>query len=523
MRARDLPYMNIDNITGITVVHNTKDLIERAYNSIRKFHPSMKIIIVDGSDRSSPCFDYVSNLTSDANTRVFHVDRNIGHGRGLCVGIEKTETSYALIFDSDIEMLKSPIQAMSDMMGPGIYGVGYTEKTAFDGHEWGSKSVHKTQGWMRYLHPYFCLIDLREYKRYKPFIHHGAPAVNTMLDIHRRGLGDKVIKEFPGLGHSSGIGWVWKGEPREFIRHDTYGTRAIRRSKGLEEIEGVWERVVDEKKNNEITCITCTGDRPLAFSLCKRWMQNQTVKNFQWIVVDDGKIPIEDFKFDGLNYAYRSRGPYEPDHTMILNLHEAFKLVDGRKILFIEDDEYYAPNYIEEMAKRLDRYKLVGIGRSKYYHLPTFRWGIHSNMGHASLAQTAFHVDIFDEIKNSLLGDCYFDIRVWKIVNGDKASLKSAKIDILECISEDGRGLIFEDRVKSLYSGMKGLPGRVGIGAGHNSKQSFYNADTNKVILKRWVEKKEDYNMYLTLLENERKRVVRESGRLVGIPSKGRL
>jgi hypothetical protein len=108
-----------------------------------------------------------------------------------------------------------------------------------DGHEWGSKPVHKNQGWMRYLHPYFCLIQLKEYKKYAPFIHHGAPAVNTMLDIHKRGLSEKVIKEFPGLGHSSGKGWVWEGKPREFIRHDPAGTRSYRSNRGLEEIEGV--------------------------------------------------------------------------------------------------------------------------------------------------------------------------------------------------------------------------------------------------------------------------------------------
>jgi glycosyltransferase involved in cell wall biosynthesis len=300
----------------------------------------MKIIIVDGSDRSNDCFKYVSSLTNNINTRVFHVDKNIGHGRGLCIGIEKAETQYALIFDSDIEILKSPVQAMMDMMESGTYGVGYTEKTAFDGHEWGCNPIHKMQGWMRYLHPYFCLIDLTEYKKYKPFIHHGAPAVNTMLDIHRRGLGDRVIKEFPGLGHSSGKGWVWEGKPREFIRHDTKGTRAFRVSKGLSEIEGTWEKVDEIDKNNNITCVTCTGDRPLAFSLCRKWMRAQTINPSQWVVVDDGEHPISDVKSDNIDYIRREPKGDDPKHTMILNLKEAFKMVQGNSVFFIEDDEY---------------------------------------------------------------------------------------------------------------------------------------------------------------------------------------
>jgi glycosyltransferase involved in cell wall biosynthesis len=504
-------------VSGICVTYNTKDLIERTYTSIRKFHFNMRIIIVDGSEEKNSCFEYVKELTKDPNTQVFHVNKNIGHGRGLHIGIENTETKFALIFDSDIEMLKSPVQAMLDMMEEDTYGIGYIEKTAFDGHEWGSKAVHKTQGWMRYLHPYFCLINLDEYDKYKPFIHHGAPAVNTMLDIHRRGLGNKIIKEFPGLGHSSGQGVNWKGETREYIRHDTYGTRAYRRSKGLEEIEGVWERVDNIEKGNGITCITCTGDRPLALSLCQRWLKNQTLVPNQWIIVDDGKIPAKNLDFIGLNYVYRRVKPNEPKHTMLLNLKEAFEWVKGDKIFFFEDDEYYAPNYIEEMSSRLDNYEVVGIGRSKYYYLPLTKYGVHSNMGHASLAQTAFKRSFFNEIKDILFGDNYFDIRIWKLVNGTNASFESKVTSISESISSDGKGLIFDDKNSSLYVGMKGMPGRAGIGSGHNGNMSWYALDTNKSVLKKWISKEEDFKIYSHLLDDT-KNFKAEKGRL--IPSK---
>jgi len=488
--------MRVDECTtGITVTHNTKDLIERAYNSIRKFHPNMKLIIVDGSDRGDTCFTYVCGLASE-NTKVFHVDKNIGHGRGLCVGIERAETPFALIFDSDIEMLKSPIQSMLDMMEEDTYGVGYTEKTAFDGHEWGCKPSHLSQGWMRYLHPYFCLLQLKEYKKYAPFIHHGAPAVNAMLSVHRSGLADKVIKEFPGLGHSSGVGWVWKGEPREFIRHDTYGTRAIRRSKGLEEIEGVWERVVD---SGGITCITCTGDRHLTFSLCEKWMNNQTIKPDQWIVIDDGKRPTSPIKNDYIKYVYRVPTESDPQFTLLLNVKEAFKHVNGSKILFIEDDEYYAPNYIEKMLKRLNDYELVGIGKSKYYHLPTRKWYIHPNMGHASLAQTAFRRSFLKDVVQIIDGDSFLDIRIWGIVNGHDAAFKNSGEDTR--ISNDGRGLVFEDK-ENLYVGMKGLPGRNGIGAGHKGNNDWYHCDKDEKVLRDWIKKEEDLKVYTGILQS---------------------
>uniref|UniRef100_A0A6M3LX02 Putative glycosyltransferase n=1 Tax=viral metagenome TaxID=1070528 RepID=A0A6M3LX02_9ZZZZ len=230
-------------ITGITVCQNTKEFIQRAYESVRRFHPNMPIIIIDGSDPDDPCAEYVRGLQSTITT-VVQPGYNIGHGRGMCMGIDMARTSHALIFDSDIEMLKSPVNAMLAMMEADTFGVGYTEKTAPDGFEWGAKSasgdIHNKGEPMKMLHPYFQLINIANYHKFHPYVHHGAPCYLTALDIHKQGLSDRIIKEFPGLGHSSGKGWVWEGKPREYIRHDPAGTRSVRRKKGQGEIEGNW-------------------------------------------------------------------------------------------------------------------------------------------------------------------------------------------------------------------------------------------------------------------------------------------
>ena len=233
--------ISTQNITAVVVTSNTKDLIKRAYTSFRKFHPDMKLIIIDGSNLNDPCCAYVSGLAS-VNTMVAVYDYNIGHGRGMHEGIKMVKTKYALIFDSDIKMLKSPVEKMLAMMESDTYGVGYTEKTGLDGFEYGSKPHHKDQDFMRMMHPYFHLLQVSEYFKYFPYTQHGAPCYKAALDIHRRGLTSKIIKEFEGLGHSSGKGWVWIGEPREYIQHDTAGTRKDRRSKGLPEIELDWDR-----------------------------------------------------------------------------------------------------------------------------------------------------------------------------------------------------------------------------------------------------------------------------------------
>jgi hypothetical protein len=233
------------NVIGITVCWNSRDLIEKSIFSIRKFHPDMKIIIVDGSDKSNECYSYVSAL-ENLNTQVWHTEYNIGHGRGMNQAIRKVTLPYVLFFDSDIIMVKSPIQGMLDMMEPNTFGVGYTERVGYDGFDYGVHPYHQKQNPVKYLHPYFQLVQVSEYKKYKPYIHHGAPCISTMLDIHRRGLSDIVIKEFPGLGHTAGNGLSWKPCAGEYILHDVAafgGTGRMRRAMGLPHIDGPWESV----------------------------------------------------------------------------------------------------------------------------------------------------------------------------------------------------------------------------------------------------------------------------------------
>lgn len=105
-------------------------------------------------------------------------------------------------------------------------------------------SVHKRQKPVKYLHLYFQLIQVKEYKKYSPYIHHGAPCIAAMLDLHLKKLSSK-IKEFPGLGHTNGQGLNWKPYAGEYILHDVSrhgGTGRMRMEKGLDHIEGQWDR-----------------------------------------------------------------------------------------------------------------------------------------------------------------------------------------------------------------------------------------------------------------------------------------
>ena len=56
-------------------------------------------------------------------------------------------------------------------------------------------------------------------------------------------------------------------------------------------------------------------------------------------------------------------------------MEEALSRIEGDYILILEDDDYYAPTYIEEMVKLLSQADIVGEVNAKYYNLkiPGFR------------------------------------------------------------------------------------------------------------------------------------------------------
>ena len=277
-----------------------------------------------------------------------------------------------------------------------------------------------------------------------------------------------------------------------------------------------------------ITIVTPTGDRPLAFALCQHWMMNQTVKPDQWIVVDDGKTPMRPFvPMEYMRRGSQGHGVVRPashssrmlttsDRTAKIkairarqqripsagwvsiysNLRTATSLIRGDKILFIEDDEYYAPDYIEKMAALMDKHDLVGIKHSRYYHLPSGGYKLFTSQAHASLAQTAFRgsfLPIFQEFLGA--GRCaeFLDVRLWT----QHQSMRESTINKLKT---NCRGFLFFDDTP-LYVGMKGMPGRQGYGVGHKLHAYAYHDGPDRRVLRNWAGK--DAEIYLDILSGK--------------------
>ena len=242
----------------------------------------------------------------------------------------------------------------------------------------------------------------------------------------------------------------------------------------------------------KVTALTCTGDRHICIDLMAKWMGHQTRKPDQWLVIDDGQVPFSPTM--DCDYVYRSPQKSDPKLTLGVNLEFAIPYIKGDVILFCEDDEYYAPNYVEEMSTKIRGHEAVGLCRSKYYHLPTRTYHVHNTLGHASLAQTGIVRDYLPRLKDLLVGDSFIDLRLWEDVSGQKVVVGSRRSFQREFPLNRGRGFLFDDGLNCLYVGMKGMPGRKGIGAGHRGvglSDPYYD------VLKRWIPK--DYRVYLDL------------------------
>ena len=247
-----------------------------------------------------------------------------------------------------------------------------------------------------------------------------------------------------------------------------------------------------------ITVITPTGDRPEAFVLARKWMSSQTVKPDQWLVIDDGKVPLPINLREDLEYIRRTPLKNE-GHTLTLNMVKAVPFIKGDKILIVEDDDWYSPDYIATMSGLLDSYDLVGESYARYYHLPAMKFRRIGNNAHASFCQTGFTSKLLPLFESCLPGDPYIDARIWSVPGISKYLIVDT-----------------EDR-RRLHCSIKGLKGRLGIGTGHNSEARYYGPDVGLEYLVRWVGE-ENAKIYMNHVGQSF-----ESSRLVGIDKRGHI
>lgn len=223
-----------------------------------------------------------------------------------------------------------------------------------------------------------------------------------------------------------------------------------------------------------LTIITPTGDRPEALALLRRYVARQTYRGrLQWIIIDDGRQiaadvpPIPPAGASTFVYTYRRRDePGVPGGSLNRNLINALRHVQFDRVAIMEDDDWYAPTYLETMAELLDHHPLAGESRSRYYNVRDRRYYLPGNTRWASLCQTGFRREILAEVDASCRrGTPFIDLELWKR-------------DIR------GKHLIHNH---GLAVGIKGMPGRRGIGQGGHRTGRQYTADPDLRQLRGWI------------------------------------
>lgn len=216
----------------------------------------------------------------------------------------------------------------------------------------------------------------------------------------------------------------------------------------------------------KITVLTCTSDRPEALALCEKYVARQTHQPHQWIVLDDGTQPARCTM--GQDYLHNPnwRGKY----SMCLKVLHAIEsgMIEGDALMFIEDDDWFAPGWVEWCAKHLENYDMVGQGSAFYYHVGKRWWSDCKNIRHASLCQTAITRAMFEKVANTIRAywSPFFDTRLWT----------------LQCRKYLHIPLKPEER---LLVGIKGMPGLRGY-SGEHQQVIPPGANIDPGLLKLW-------------------------------------
>jgi len=193
----------------------------------------------------------------------------------------------------------------------------------------------------------------------------------------------------------------------------------------------------------KVSLLTCTGGRPEAFALCEKWMGRQTITPHEWIVVDDCEPKTETTMGQ---VRVEPRPVWTGEATLGRNLIAGLGRVTGDVVAFIEDDDWYSPDYLDSRLTLLDDAMIAGEGHARYYNVQRRGWMKHCNAAHACLMATVCRVEclpkIVEVIENSST-HCY-DLTIWRAINDSALVLND-----WQCV------------------GMKAMPGRPGLAGGH--------------------------------------------------------
>ena len=224
-----------------------------------------------------------------------------------------------------------------------------------------------------------------------------------------------------------------------------------------------------------LTLITPTGGRPEAFALCERFMSRQTFIDWEWIVVDDC-LPLTDCTMGQTVLHPKPLWEAGGGSTQNRNLLLALTRVQSDFVAVIEDDDYYGPEYLETLCGHLKEVVIFGETPSRYYNVRHRMCRSMAANRHASLCQTGFRVELTPMVQEACQLNRETDVFLWSRIHAEHVSSRL-------CV---GNHVV----------GIKGMPGRGGVGMGHypQTRPSRWTDDPQLRVLRDWIG--EDSKLY---------------------------
>lgn len=219
-----------------------------------------------------------------------------------------------------------------------------------------------------------------------------------------------------------------------------------------------------------LTLLTTTGGRPKPWAICQKLMAAQTYTGqVRWIIVDDGEQdqPIDFKPTKGIWHleVYRPEPFWTPgQNTQARNLLTGLAVINNSEnLVIIEDDDFYAPDWLETVEEKLKKAELVGESCARYYNVQAKVGREMKNMSHASLCATAMRGQAIETFRSVCRpGIQFIDHILWQ--------------------AHSDRHIFSGHRVV----GIKGMPGRQGIGMGHDKKFTGTRDNGGKLLVE-WV------------------------------------
>lgn len=204
------------------------------------------------------------------------------------------------------------------------------------------------------------------------------------------------------------------------------------------------------------------GDRPEMLQNCLRMLANQTMKIDYIEIVNDAPSDSR------------------PDITKRYRI--GYKRLSNKGfecIFLIENDDYYAPNYIETMYNKwieCNKPDILGLQSIIYYHIGLFAWFNMKLTRMACACNTVLKADLYINWCND--NEPFTDTFLWKEL----------------------KGVLFEPQ-KPISLGIKHGTGKCG-GLSHTNKGNRYIIPDNEKNFLRTQMDVESYQFYSTYMQN---------------------